>query len=81
MERTRPKRDDASIVRIGPPLTKTLERMTKNRSHATVIALSGRSSTEFSIGHNVVSRGEVEAAMEQAKRARTEIVMAAQNTF
>jgi len=24
--------------------------MTKNRSHATVIALSGRSSTEFSIG-------------------------------
>ena len=43
----------------------TLERMTKNRSHATVIALSGRSSTEFSIGHNVASRGEVEAVMAQ----------------
>ena len=54
--------------------------MTKNRSHATVIALSGRSSTEFSIGHNVASRGEVEAVMEQAKRAGVEIVKAAQNT-
>ena len=55
--------------------------MTKNRSHATVIALSGRSSTEFSTGHNVASRGEVEAVMEQAKRAGAEIVKAAQNTF
>ena len=54
--------------------------MTKNRSHATVIAHSGRSSTEFSIGHNVASRGEVEAVMEQAKRAGVEIVKAAQNT-
>ena len=81
MERTGPKRDDASIVRIGPPFTKTLERMTKNRSHATVIALSGRSSTEFSTGHNVASRSEVEATMEQAKRAGAEMVKAAQDTF
>lgn len=55
--------------------------MTKNRSHATIIALSGRSSTEFSIAHNVASRGEVEALMEQAKRAGAEIVKAAQNMF
>ena len=55
--------------------------MTKNRSHATVIALSGRSSTEFRIGRHVASRGEVEAVMEQAKRAAAEIVKAAQNTF
>ena len=55
--------------------------MTKNRSHATVIALSGRSSTEFSIAYNVASRGEVEALMEQAKRAGAEIVKAAQNMF
>ena len=58
-----------------------LERMTKNRSHATVIALSGRISTAFSIAHNVASRGKVEAVMEQAKRARAEIVKGAQNTF
>ena len=30
---------------------------------------------------NVASRGEVEAVMEQAKRAGTEIVKAAQDTF
>ena len=55
--------------------------MTKNRRHATVIALSGRSSTESSIAHNVASRGEIEAVMEQAKRAGAEILKAAQNTF
>ena len=59
----------------------TLERMTKNHSHATVIALSGHSSTEFSIAHNVASRSEIEAVMEQAKRAGAEIVKAAQITF
>ena len=57
-----------------------LERMTRNRSHATVIAGSGRSSTEFRIVRNVASRGEVEALMERGKRAGAEIVKAAQNT-
>ena len=43
---------------------------------------SGRpNATEFSIGHNVKSREEVDAVMEQAKRAGAVIVKAAQETF
>ena len=40
-----------------------------------------RSSTELSIGHNVHSTEEVDAVMEQARRAGAIIVKAAQKTF
>jgi hypothetical protein len=39
------------------------------------------SATDISIAHNVRSRDEVEAVMEEAKRAGAVIVKAAQNTF
>jgi hypothetical protein len=40
-----------------------------------------RSATEFSIGHNVNSKPEVDAVMAQAKNAGARIVKAAGNTF
>ena len=40
-----------------------------------------RSSTEFSIGHNVNSRSEVDAVMAKAENAGAEIVKPAQETF
>jgi catechol 2,3-dioxygenase-like lactoylglutathione lyase family enzyme len=40
-----------------------------------------RSSTEFSIGHNVRTPEEVDAVMEQARRAGAGIVKPAQKTF
>jgi uncharacterized glyoxalase superfamily protein PhnB len=39
------------------------------------------SATEFSIGHNVASKKEVDAVMEQAKKAGAKITKAAQKTF
>ena len=39
------------------------------------------SATEFSIGHNVASKKEVDAVMEQAKKAGAKIIKAAQKTF
>jgi len=39
------------------------------------------SSTEFTLGHNVSSKAEVDAVMEQAKKAGAEIVKPAQDTF
>jgi len=39
------------------------------------------STTEFSIGHNVASKKEVDAVMEQAKKAGAKITKAAQKTF
>ena len=39
------------------------------------------SATEFSIGHNVASKKEVDAVMEQAKKAGAKITQAAQKTF
>ena len=39
------------------------------------------SPTEFSIGHNVASKKEVDAVMEQAKKAGAKITKAAQKTF
>ena len=43
---------------------------------------SGRpNATEFSIGHNVKSREEVDVVMEQARRAGAVIVKSAQQTF
>jgi uncharacterized protein len=45
------------------------------------IAKSDRSPTEFSMGHNVRSREEVDVAMAQAKAGGAGIVKAAQETF
>jgi uncharacterized protein len=39
------------------------------------------SATELSIGHNVITKDEVDAVMEQARRAGAVIVKEAQNTF
>lgn len=39
------------------------------------------SATEFTIGHNVTSRGEVDAVMAQARAAGARITKAAQDTF
>ncbi len=39
------------------------------------------SATEFSIAHNVISKAEVDAVMEQARRAGAIIIKEAQNTF
>jgi catechol 2,3-dioxygenase-like lactoylglutathione lyase family enzyme len=45
------------------------------------LPVSGPSPTEFSIGHNVNSRGEVDAVMEQARRAGARITDAPQDRF
>jgi len=45
------------------------------------IAPGGRSPTEFSIGHNVSSKAEVDRVMEQAARAGAVVVKPAQDTF
>lgn len=45
------------------------------------IPAGGRSSTEFSIGHNVSSMAEVDAVMEQAHAAGAVIVKPAHETF
>lgn len=45
------------------------------------IALQPRSATEFSLAHNVDSKAEVDAVMQQAQRAGAAIVKAAQATF
>lgn len=42
---------------------------------------SARAATEFTIGHNVGSRAEVDAVLEQAERAGAQVVKAAQDTF
>ena len=50
-------------------------------AHDTGLPVSARSATEFSIGHNVVSRAEVDAVMAQAQKAGAVIVKAAHDTF
>jgi len=45
------------------------------------LVLGKPSATEFAIGHNVSSRAEVDAVMEQARRAGAVIVKPAQDTF
>lgn len=45
------------------------------------LAETPQSTTEFSIGHNVNSKEEVDAVMEQAKNASAKIVKEAQDTF
>ena len=45
------------------------------------ITLGGASPTEFSLGHNVGSKAEVDAVMEQATRAGAVVAKAAGDTF
>jgi uncharacterized protein len=50
-------------------------------SHDSGLPLSHPSATEFTIGHNVSSKVEVDAVMKQAKTAGAVIVKEAQDTF
>jgi hypothetical protein len=52
-----------------------------NLAHDTGLRKSDRSSTEFSIGHNVRSETEVDTVMRQAERAGATIVKPAVKTF
>jgi uncharacterized protein len=53
----------------------------KSLAHDLNIPLQSRSATDVTIGHNVASKEEVDAAMEQAKRAGAKIIKPAQETF
>ena len=50
-------------------------------AHDTGIGAGSLSPTEFTLGHNVASSAEVDAVMEQAKRAGGTIVKPAHETF
>lgn len=50
-------------------------------AHDAGIALSGPAPTEFTIGHNVATREEVDEVMAQAGRAGARIVKSAHDTF
>jgi hypothetical protein len=50
-------------------------------AHDSGIPLERPSPTEFTIGHNVSSKAEVDTVMEQAKRAGAVIAKPAQETF
>ena len=50
-------------------------------SHDTGVPLSRPCPTEFALAHNVASRAEVDALMEQAESAGATITKPAQNTF
>jgi catechol 2,3-dioxygenase-like lactoylglutathione lyase family enzyme len=50
-------------------------------AYDTGIPKTARSPTEFTIGHNVNSKAEVDAVMEQAQRAGAKITKGASNTF
>lgn len=45
------------------------------------LALKAPSATEFTLGHNVASKADVDAVMEEAKQAGGVIVKPAQDTF
>ena len=53
----------------------------KSISRDTGLPLGNPSATEFTIGHNVSSKADVDAVMAQAKRAGAVIVKPAQDTF
>ena len=53
----------------------------KSIAHDTDIALNPPSCTEFTLGHNVASKQEVDAVMLQAEQAGETIVKSAQETF
>jgi catechol 2,3-dioxygenase-like lactoylglutathione lyase family enzyme len=50
-------------------------------AHDTGLPLSTPSPTEFTLGHNVASRADVDRVMQQAVQAGAQIVKAAQDTF
>jgi uncharacterized protein len=50
-------------------------------AHDAGLPLGTPSATELSLGHNVASRDEVDAVMEEALRAGARIVKSAQETF
>ena len=50
-------------------------------SHDTGLPAGKPSATEFSIGHNVSSKAEVDSVMEQARKAGAVIVKPAHDTF
>jgi catechol 2,3-dioxygenase-like lactoylglutathione lyase family enzyme len=53
----------------------------KSLAHDAKLAVSQPSATEFSIAHNVASKVEVDAVMEQARKAGATIVKPALDTF
>ena len=53
----------------------------KSIGHDTGIPVGKTTATEFTIGHNVASRKEVDAVMEQAEWAGAVIVKASHDTF
>ena len=53
----------------------------KSLAHDTGIPVGPPSATEFSLGHNVSSKAEVDAVMAQAAAAGAKIVKPAQDTF
>lgn len=53
----------------------------RSLAHDTGLALARPSATEFSLGHNVASRAEVDAVMAQAAQAGAVIVKPAGDTF
>jgi catechol 2,3-dioxygenase-like lactoylglutathione lyase family enzyme len=53
----------------------------KSIAHDSGIPLGGPSPTEFTLGHNVSSKAEVDTVMEQARRAGAVIVKPAHDTF
>jgi len=50
-------------------------------AHDSKIPLQAPSATEFTIGHNVGSKKEVDAVMEHAKKASAKIIKPAEDTF
>lgn len=50
-------------------------------AHDANLLLQPRSETDLTIGHNVASKEEVDAVMEQAKSAGAKIIKPAQETF
>jgi catechol 2,3-dioxygenase-like lactoylglutathione lyase family enzyme len=53
----------------------------RSLAHDTGLPLNGPGTTEFSLGHNVSSTGEVDAVMRQAAAAGAVIVKPAQQAF
>jgi hypothetical protein len=53
----------------------------KSIAHDSGLPLQPPSVTEFTIGHNVANKNEVNDVMEQAKKAGAEIIKPAQDTF
>jgi hypothetical protein len=53
----------------------------RSMAHDSGLPVGARSATEFTLAHNVSSRSEVDAVMDQAKKAGAVVVKTAQQTF